>query len=86
LGEGPPRRPRHAAWLAKGRIQGFRGEYSNGQIVSYVKISEIDRSQAKALLTGAAEIANNMQSKGILSPRDAGIPGEIARRIRALPP
>ena len=61
-------------------------DWQRDLIVSYVKISEIDRPKSKALLTAAAEIANNMQSKGILSPRDAWIPGDIARRIRALPP
>ena len=53
-------------------------------IVSYVKMAEADRSQAKVMLTHAAEIANNMQSKGILAPRDAWMPDDIARRIAAL--
>jgi hypothetical protein len=53
-------------------------------IISYVKLAEIDRSQAKVMLTRAAEVANTMQSKGILAPRDAWIPDEIARRIAAL--
>ena len=54
-------------------------------IVSYVKIAGIDPSQAKAMLTRAAEIANAMRSKGVLAPADKWLPGEIARRIAALP-
>jgi tetratricopeptide (TPR) repeat protein len=55
-------------------------------MVSYVKMAEVDRSQAKVMLTRAAELANSMQTKGMLAPRDAWIPGDIARRIAELPP
>ena len=54
-------------------------------IVSYVKMAEIDRSQARGMLMRAAEIANNMQSKGLLAPSDAWMPGDLARRIAELP-
>jgi hypothetical protein len=48
------------------------------------KISQADPSQARAMLTRAAELANDMQSNGILAARDAWMPGELARRIAVL--
>jgi tetratricopeptide (TPR) repeat protein len=54
-------------------------------VVSCVKVAETDRSQAKVMLLRAAEVAHQMQSRGLLAPRDSWIPGEIARRIAALP-
>ncbi len=54
-------------------------------VVSCVKVAETDRTQAKAMLLRAAEVAHQMQSRGLLAPRDSWIPGEIARRIAALP-
>ena len=53
-------------------------------IVSYVKIAEADPPQARTMLTRALEVANNMHSKGILAPRDAWMPDDLARRIAAL--
>jgi tetratricopeptide (TPR) repeat protein len=54
-------------------------------VVSCVKVAETDRTQAKTMLLRAAEVAHQMQSRGLLAPRDSWIPGEIARRIAALP-
>jgi hypothetical protein len=54
-------------------------------IVSWVKIAELDRSQARTMLMRAAEVASVMQSRGQLNPTDAWMPDDIARRIAALP-
>jgi tetratricopeptide (TPR) repeat protein len=53
-------------------------------IVACVKIADADPAQAKVLLTRAEKIANDMQSRGILAPSDAWMPGDLARRIAAL--
>ena len=54
-------------------------------MVFYVRMAETDPSHARAMLTRAAEVANAMQSRGILAPHDAWMPGDLARRIAALP-
>jgi hypothetical protein len=50
-----------------------------------VKLAEVDPSQAKTMLARALEVANNMQSKGMLAPGDAWMPAEIARRLAGVP-
>ncbi len=60
-------------------------EWQRDLVVSYAKIAETDPSQARLMLTRATEIANAMQSRGILAPGDAWLPGALARRIAALP-
>jgi tetratricopeptide (TPR) repeat protein len=55
-------------------------------IVCYVKIAGVDPSLARVMLTRAAGVADAMQSRGILAPKDAWMPGDLARRIAALPP
>jgi tetratricopeptide (TPR) repeat protein len=54
-------------------------------IVSYVKIAQFDPSEARAMLTRAAEVVSQMQSRGQLAPRDAWMPDDLARRIAELP-
>jgi len=53
-------------------------------IVSHVKIAQLDPSEARAMLTRAAEVASQMQSHGQLAPRDAWMPDGLARRNAAL--
>jgi tetratricopeptide (TPR) repeat protein len=53
-------------------------------VISCVLIADVDRSQAQAMLTRALEIANTMQAKGMLSPSDAWMPADLARRIAQL--
>jgi tetratricopeptide (TPR) repeat protein len=53
-------------------------------IMVCVKIADTDPAQTKVLLARAQKIANDMQSKGILAPRDAWMPTDLARRIAAL--
>jgi hypothetical protein len=53
--------------------------------VSCVKLAEIDPSQARAFLTRASEIVQQMQQRGQLAPRDAWMPADLAQRIAALP-
>jgi hypothetical protein len=54
-------------------------------IVSYVRIAQLDPSEARAMLTRAAEVVSQMQSRGQLAPRDAWMPEDLARRIAELP-
>jgi tetratricopeptide (TPR) repeat protein len=54
-------------------------------VVSYVKCAWADPSQARTWLTRAAELASSMQARGMLTPGDRGIPGDIARQIAELP-
>jgi hypothetical protein len=54
-------------------------------MVLCIKIAEVDSSQARAMLSRAAEIANSMQSRGILAPRDTWMIEELVRRIASLP-
>ena len=54
-------------------------------IVSCVKVSQLDPSQAKAVLTRAADVLSQMKSQGQLAPSDAWMPDDIARRIAELP-
>jgi tetratricopeptide (TPR) repeat protein len=54
-------------------------------VVSYVKIAGLDPSEARAFLTRAVEIVNQMQSHGQLAPTDAWMPADLARRIAELP-
>jgi tetratricopeptide (TPR) repeat protein len=54
-------------------------------IFCYMMVAKLDPSQARMLLTRAADLASNMQSKGILAPSDFWIPEELARKIAALP-
>jgi tetratricopeptide (TPR) repeat protein len=53
-------------------------------IVAYVKIANVDPAQARILLMRAEAIANDMQTKGILAPSDAWMPGNLAKRIAQL--
>jgi tetratricopeptide (TPR) repeat protein len=54
-------------------------------IVSYVKIAQFDPSEARAMLTRAAAVVSQMQSRGQLAPKDAWMPDDLARRIAELP-
>jgi hypothetical protein len=54
-------------------------------VVSFVKLAETDPSQARAFLTRASEIVQQMQQRGQLAPRDAWMPADLAQRIAGLP-
>jgi tetratricopeptide (TPR) repeat protein len=54
-------------------------------IVSYVKLAGIDQTGARTFLTQAQQIAEQMQQRGQLAPRDLGMLGELAKRLAALP-
>ena len=51
----------------------------------YMIVAKLDASQAKMLLTRAADLASNMQAKGMLAPSDFWIPEKLAGEIAALP-
>ena len=54
-------------------------------IVSCIKLAEVDQSAARTFLTRAQQIAERMQQRGQLAPRDLWMLGELANRIQALP-
>jgi tetratricopeptide (TPR) repeat protein len=53
-------------------------------IISYVKIANVAPAQAGTLLMRAKAIADDMQERGILAPRDAWMPDDLAKRIAQL--
>ena len=54
-------------------------------IVSYVKLAGIDQTGARTFLTQAQQIAEQMQQRGQLAPRDLWMLGQLAKRLAALP-
>ena len=54
-------------------------------IVSYVKLAGIDQTGARTFLTKAQQIAEGMQRRGRLAPRDSWILDALATRLAALP-
>jgi Flp pilus assembly protein TadD len=54
-------------------------------IVSYVKLAGIDQTGARTFLTQAQQIAEGMQQRGQLAPRDLWILDALATRLAALP-
>ena len=54
-------------------------------IVSYAKLAGIDQTGARTFLTQAQQIAEGMQRRGQLAPRDLWILDALATRLAALP-
>jgi hypothetical protein len=54
-------------------------------ILSCVRTAQADPARARALLTRAGEIVQQLRQRGQVEPRDAAIAVDIARRIDALP-
>ena len=68
--------------LAKADPSNARGQHD--VIVSCVKVAEIDRSQARTLLTMAGEVVRQMEQRGQLAPQNAWMPADLARRLNEL--
>jgi len=59
-------------------------QWQRDLIISCAKISENDRSEARACLQRALDIARALEASGRLSPVDAWMPGDLARRLTEL--
>ena len=59
-------------------------EWRRDLIVSCVRIAAASPGEARVMLERAQEIANRLRDEGKLTPADAGMPGDLARRLAAL--
>jgi tetratricopeptide (TPR) repeat protein len=60
-------------------------DWQRDLVISCVKLAETDPSQARAFLTRASEIVQQMQRRGQLAPRDGEWPADLKQRIESLP-
>jgi tetratricopeptide (TPR) repeat protein len=59
-------------------------EWRRDLTVSCVRIAAASPGEARVMLERAQEIANRLRDEGKLAPADAGMPGDLARRLAAL--